>query len=173
MTTPKDMLIRPVVASDYREILALNTAFVEMLSPLDAVSLEALHSIAIYFRIAEIDGEVAAFLLALAPGKKYESLNYRWFDQRSNDFIYIDRIVVAAARQGQALGLCLYKDLEAFAIDGGYQRLVCEYYCEPKNIGSAKFHKKYGFTEVGHQAIQHAGKDASKRVSMQSLVLAE
>jgi len=156
------VLIRPAQEPDFDEILALNSAFVAKLSPLDQPALASLHELAVYFPVVEIDGEVAAFLVALTSGAHYDSLNYRWFDERYNDFVYIDRIVVAAKSQGKALGLMVYKDLEAFATKEGYQQLVCEYDIKPRNITSERFHRRYGFKEVGQLAL--AGK---KSVSMQ------
>jgi predicted GNAT superfamily acetyltransferase len=44
---------------------------------------------------------IAAFLLAFREGAGYDSVNYRWFAQRYERFLYVDRVVVAPAARGQ------------------------------------------------------------------------
>ena len=44
---------------------------------------------------------LAGFVLCLLPGTRYGSLNYAWFNQRFEQFLYVDRIAVAnEARNG-------------------------------------------------------------------------
>jgi len=145
----------------------LNETFVDVLSPLDLASLTNLHGEAAYFKIVEVCGEVAAFLIAMKPGSTYDSVNYRWFDCRFEDFIYIDRIVVGAETQGMAVGQKLYDDLAAFAVASGLKQLVCEYNIRPMNEGSKKFHQRYGFVKVG----QLESESGAKKVSMQAYEL--
>jgi len=156
--------IRDVTPEDMGAILSLNEEFVHFLSPLCEAELARLGGKADYFRVAVIDERVVGFLLAFVPGVNYNSLNYRWFNNRFDDFAYIDRIVVASDAQGRALGAKLYDDLVAFAATRGLSQLTCEYNIMPMNEGSAKFHKRYGFTEIGQQALS----DNEKRVSLQS-----
>src|SRR5512143_2195808 len=101
-------MIRDATPADFPAILALNAESVHFLSPLDAARLQHLHAQAAYHRLVEIDGAVVAFLLVLREGADYDSPNYRWFAQHDAQFLYIDRIVVAAAQQGQRLGAQLY-----------------------------------------------------------------
>ena len=105
----------------------------------------------------------AAFLLAFREGARYDSPNYRWFAARYERFLYVDRIAVANAHQGRGLGAALYADLFAFAGEHGVPRVVCEYYSQPLNLASQKFHARAGFSEVGTQWLP----DGSKQVSFQ------
>jgi len=161
-------MIRDAVSSDFAAILELNESFVHFLSPLDLDGLAALGEAAGYFRIVEIDGEVVAFLIAFLPDTAYQSENYGWFDKRFDDFAYIDRIVVSTQAQGQALGTKLYDDLAIYVLDLGLKQIVCEYYIEPMNSGSAKFHARYGFEEIGQQTLS----ESKKRVSLQAYPVA-
>jgi hypothetical protein len=86
--------LRDARREDFAAILALNAESVHFLSPLTAERLDALHRAAAYHKIIEIDGEVAAFLLAFREGAPYDSPNYLWFAERYPEFLYIDRIVV-------------------------------------------------------------------------------
>lgn len=148
----------------FPDILALNAASVHLLSPLSPERLAALHAQAAYHKVVVDDGHVVAFLLAFAPGASYDSVNYRWFAGRYDDFLYVDRIVVAASHRAHGLGSLLYADLFEHARDHGYARVVCEYDIDPPNPASAAFHRRFGFVEVGTQRV--AG--GAKAVSLQS-----
>jgi len=160
-------MIRDAATRDFRAILGLNAESVHFLSPLDEARLLRLHAQAAYNRVVEIDGAAAAFLLVLREGADYDSPNYRWFAQRYPQFLYIDRIVVAADRQGHGLAAMLYDDLLAFAKTTGVETLTCEFDLDPPNPASAKFHAHYGFREVGTQWLG-GGK---KQVSLQARAL--
>lgn len=160
--------VRDVERSDFAAILALNDESVHFLSPLGAERLEALHRSAAYHKVVEIDGEIAAFLLAFREGAPYDSPNYLWFVERYPHFLYIDRIVVAPSHRGGGFGAMLYEDIAAFAARTGAPWLACEFDIEPPNPGSMRFHERMGFREVGTQTIG-GGK---KRVSLQAKQIA-
>jgi len=157
-------VIRDATLEDFPAILALNAESVNFLSPLDAERLRQLHAQAAYHRVVEHDGTVAAFLLALREGADYGSPNYRWFAERYPRFLYVDRIVVAIAQQGQSLGACLYDDIIAFAAANGFAQLSCEFDLDPPNPASAHFHARYGFREVGRQWLGGGEKQVSLQV---------
>jgi predicted GNAT superfamily acetyltransferase len=160
---------RDAITSDFESILALNEESVHFLSPISTGRLAKLHADAAYHRVVEVDGEVAAFLLAFAPGSDYNSLNYRWFAERYERFLYIDRVVVASKWQGQGLGTVLYRDLFKFARETNAQRVTCEFDIDPPNEASRRFHERWGFAEVGGQVV--AG--GKKTVSMQAAELVD
>jgi uncharacterized protein len=153
--------LRNAGPDDFAAILALNAESVHFLSPLDAPRLQRLHAQAAYHRIVMVDGAVAAFLLALREGADYDSPNYRWFAQHYAQFLYIDRVVVAAARHASGLGARLYDDIIAFAASHGVAQLTCEFDLEPPNPASARFHARHGFCEVGRQWLGGGGKQVS------------
>jgi hypothetical protein len=155
--------LRDAGAHDCDAIVRLNLQSEAFLSPLDGQRLRHLAAQAAYLRVAEVQGQVAAFLLAFAPGADYDSENYRWFAARCASFLYIDRIVVAADGQGRGLGRRLYEDLFAFARERRFARVSCEFDVEPPNPVSAAFHARFGFREVGSQWVR----GGSKRVSLQ------
>ncbi len=159
--------IRAARQEDFPAILALNAESVHFLSALKAGRLEALHRSAAYHKVVDVDGEVAAFLLAFREGAPYDSPNYLWFVERYARFLYIDRIVVAPAHRGAGLGALLYADIATFAARTGAPWLACEFDIEPPNPGSMRFHARMGFGEVGTQTI-----GGSKRVSLQAKPIA-
>ena len=57
------------------EILKLNQDLVHFLSDLDMTSLTELGNMAEMFKVVEVDGKVAAFLIAVRENKPYASVN--------------------------------------------------------------------------------------------------
>jgi predicted GNAT superfamily acetyltransferase len=163
-TRPAPMHLRDYRPDDADAVLALNAASVAMLSPLDALQLRALAAQATYHRIAERDGVPVAFLLALREGSSYASPNYRWFAARYPRLLYIDRVVGGADQRGLGGGAALFADQLAFARAPGQATGASEYDIEPPNEASARFHARFGFSEVGRQRLP-GGKQVSLQVA--------
>ena len=149
-------MIRDAVKSDGPAILALNEAFVHFLSRMDEALLAKFARAASYLRVIEQDGAVAAFLLAFRKGDDYAGVNFAWFTARYDDFLYVDRVVVAPEFRGRKLADLFYDDLEGFARSHGISRITCEVNAEPPNPVSLRFHERRGFREVGQ--VPYAGK---------------
>lgn len=133
-------------------VLALNNAAGPGILPIDAQRLRHLYDIAAYFRVAEIDGHIAGFLIALDPQADYDSLNFQWFKRHCDDFIYIDRIVIAQRYRGHGLGRVFYADVQTYA-EVRSPRLTCEVFLEPRDDAAVLFHGTYGFREEGQQNL--------------------
>jgi predicted GNAT superfamily acetyltransferase len=116
-----------------------------------------------YFRVIKIKNTIAGFLIALTPGKNYHSPNYKWFEEKYSQFMYVDRIVIDPSFQSGGLGRAFYDDLKIFC--QGYAPIItCEVNLKPKNDGSLLFHKKYGFKQVGTQETDGGEKEVSLMV---------
>ncbi len=142
------VLIEDVSQKDLAEILALNESEVPHVG---RVNIERMHwfaEYATYFRVAKVDHQLGAFLIGLRPGTSYQSLNYRWFCDRYDDFAYVDRIAVAAAGRRIGLASSLYDDFAA-AMPPSVRVMTCEVNTKPPNEGSMQFHERLGFREVG------------------------
>ena len=160
-------MLRDATPGDFPAILALNEAFVAVLSPLDGERLAQLHAQAALHRVIEQDGRIEAFLLAFREGADYDGANFRWFAQRHARFLYVDRIVVAAGGQAQGAGSRLYRDVYTLASRDAVPLITCEFDVDPPNPASAGFHARQGFREVGRRRL-----DGGKTVSMQVLDVA-
>ena len=57
-------------------------------------------------------GTIAGFCLVLAPGADYDSMNYLWFVERYDDFVYLDRVAISPDFQRRGLGRDLYAEVE-------------------------------------------------------------
>jgi predicted GNAT superfamily acetyltransferase len=155
--------LRPATAADADTILALNQESVAVLSPLSRERLAALDACAALHLVVEDGVRVIAFLLALREGAAYDSPNYRWFAQRYERFLYVDRVVVASTSRGHGAGALLYRAVFEFAAMHSVGLVTCEYDVEPPNPASERFHARFGFREVGRQRL-----DCGKRVSLQA-----
>ncbi len=150
------LAIRDVREHDLDAVLALNNAAGRSILALDATRLRYFHEHADYFRVAEIDGVLAGFLIALREGGNYESPNYRWFAAKYPQFVYIDRIVIANDYRRHGLGRIFYCDVQSYA-EVRVPLLACEVFLEPRNDVVVLFHGTYGFQEVGQQRMCEDG----------------
>ena len=146
------MVIRDVREHELDSVLALNNAAGAGILPIDAERLDYFWRHAAYFRVAEVDGHLAGFLVALMPEANYDSPNFLWFRERFPEFVYIDRIVIAGAHRGAGLGRVFYADVQSFA-EVRSPRLACEVFVTTGRDPALLFHGSFGFHEVGQQAI--------------------
>jgi predicted GNAT superfamily acetyltransferase len=141
------MNAREMARTDWPTVLELNEASVRELSPLDEARLQYILELAHAALVVESDGEVAAFAIAIAPGTPYDSANYRWFAERYERFLYLDRIAVGAAHRRHGLGALLYDAMEEAARPFG--QMVCDVNIKPRNDASLGFHAARGYDDVG------------------------
>lgn len=156
-----DPVIRDATTADFPRIVALNAAEVAHTSVMDAARLAALYDAACLHRVAEVDGGVAAFLLAFRDGAHYPNPNFDWFAARYPSFVYVDRVVVDARFNGRGIGSLLYRDLFDHARRTGAPVVTCEFNVVPPNEASARFHARRGFAEVGRQWLDQGRKQVS------------
>jgi uncharacterized protein len=144
------MTMREVTRADWPQLLALNGASVRELSELDEQRLQAILSFSHRSLVVESAGEVVAFALAMAPGTAYDSRNYRWFGNRFERFLYLDRVVVAAGQRRRGIATRLYDAMEGTA--ASFERMVCDVNVRPPNDASLAFHAARGYREIGRLA---------------------
>lgn len=149
--------LRDVQPHELDSILALNNAAGETILPLELEDLQHLYAQACYFRLAEVDGRIAGFLIALREDAGYDSPNFRWFQRQLDAFVYIDRIVIARPQRGLGLGRVFYADVTSYA-EVRVPHLTCEVFLEPRDDVSLLFHGTWGFQEVGQQVMAATGR---------------
>lgn len=146
------LALREACESDLDAVLAINNAAGPGILPMDGPHLRALYDTADYFRIAEVDGHAAGFLIAFREDADYESTNFQWFTERYPAFVYIDRVVIAGNMRGRGLGRVFYADVHSYA-EVRVPLLACEVFLEPPNDTVVLFHGTYGFRELGQQVM--------------------
>lgn len=128
----------------------LNEACVPAVNALPKERLADLIAIAAHARGAWLDGEPAGAMMAFAPDADYDSLNFLWFRERLDSFLYMDRVMVAGSARRLGIGQALYADLFRHAA-GHWDCVTCEVNSRPPNPGSMRFHEGLGFVPVGSQ----------------------
>jgi predicted GNAT superfamily acetyltransferase len=150
------MPVRLLTPNDLDRVLAINQSGVPGVGTIEATQLAHLvdeSSMALVATVDDPTGEmVAGFCLVLRPGADYGSVNYRWFSEHYDDFVYLDRVAIAPEFQGRGLGRALYDEVERRA-DAAWFTL--EVNLRPRNDGSLAFHDRLGFVEVGQQETDY------------------
>lgn len=160
------MILRPATPRDFAAILALNLESERFLSPLTSERLAQLHEQADLHQVVQDGQQVVAFVLALREGQDYDSPNYLFFEARYDRFLYVDRVVVATASHGRGLGRALYDAVFVQASRSQLPWVTCEYDIEPPNPASERFHRGFGFTEVGRQSVAGGRKQVSLQAAL-------
>lgn len=153
------MRIRELTSADLPAALLLNNANVPAVSPSDEAGFARLLELSELALAAVGDASVGGetllgYVLLMRPGADYPSENYRWFEDRGTDFLYVDRILVSDAAQNQGVGAALYSAVFEAALARGAAEVTCEVNVDPPNPGSLRFHARLGFAEVGRQATK-------------------
>ncbi len=156
-----DVTIRPAVADDLARLHEINEANVPDVGSVGRAHLGGLVDLAALSLVAEAqaDGapEIAGFCVVLPPGTTYGSVNYRWFMDRYDDAMYLDRVAFDPRFQGRGLGSLLYEEVDRLlaADHDGMARLTLEVNVDPPNEQSMAFHIRRGFVEVGRQVTDY------------------
>ncbi len=164
-----DVVIRAYRPEDLAAVHAINQAEVPAVGEETAEALAHIAAqtcVALTVEVTEGDSPspvIAGFTFVLPPGADYGSLNYAWFGERYDEFIYLDRVAIAPEFQRHGIGRLIYEEVQR---RGAEERptarvLALEVNLEPRNEVSLAFHTALGFVEVG----QREGDD-NKVVSM-------
>jgi predicted GNAT superfamily acetyltransferase len=145
--------IRPLRPEDLGRVHEINQANTPEVGSIDAERLAFLFDESAIALASQVGSEVVGFALVLGPGSTYDSVNYRWFAERGDDIMYLDRVAIDAGHRRLGLGRALYMSVlgRIAAQYPDMSRLGLEVNVEPPNPGSMAFHHGLGFTEVGRQ----------------------
>lgn len=149
------IVIRDVREHELDSVLAMNNAAGTGILPMDAERVRFFWENADYFRVAEVDGLLAGFLIAVSHDANHDSSNFLWFRERYDRFLYIDRIVIASARRSVGVGRMFYGDVQSFA-EVRYPHLAAEVFIETGSHPALIFHGSFGFREVGQHVMAPA-----------------
>ncbi|HSP28820.1 MAG TPA: GNAT family N-acetyltransferase [Ilumatobacteraceae bacterium] len=163
MSAEPAVVIRSIETVDVDRILEINQANVPEVGSVDAERMTFLVGESPIALVVEVEGYVVGFCLVMPSDSDYDSVNYRWFTERHDDFMYLDRVAFDADVQGRGLGTLLYAEVDRLmAEQHEASRLALEVNVDPPNEPSLAFHARRGFVEVGQQDTPYG-----IRVSMQ------
>lgn len=148
MSPVENTTIRPIERDDIDTIVDLNQDALEGVGPLDYESAALLVKQADQALVLDDGGDVAGFVITLPTGATYDSSRYEWFEDRLDDYVYLDRIVVAETHRRQGVASRLYDAIESDL------PVALEVY--DTNVPSLEFHRRRGYQPIGQ--LRHAGK---------------
>jgi predicted GNAT superfamily acetyltransferase len=102
---------------------------------------------AINFYVLE-GNKIIGFVICFRENSEYKSPNYKYFKNKEDKFLYIDRLVINESHRRRGAGSCLYDHLNKLAKKEGIP-LCCEVNIMPRNEISLSFHYKKGFKDDG------------------------
>ncbi len=94
------------------------------------------------------DKKLLGFVICLLPNTDYGSLNYAWFNERFNEFIYVDRVAVTTDYRNQGIGSMLYEKVFEYGKSNNIP-VTAEVSLNPPNPGSDRFHSRHGYQVIG------------------------
>lgn len=100
--------------------------------------------------LIEYKKQSIGFVICFRENSEYESLNYKFFNEIKQKFLYIDRVVIQSDYRRMGFGTRVYKYIDEVAAKESLQ-ICCEVNLIPLNQISLNFHAKNGFTKVGER----------------------
>ena len=140
-----DIIIRAMNTSDLKVVWAINQENVPAVGEETLEDLAKVHEQCAIALVAEVSGTIAGFCMVLLPDADYGSPNFKFFCDRLDDFIYLDRVAVTSEFQGKGIGAALYSEVEKLS-DAMWFAL--EVNTRPRNEGSLRFHAREGFVQM-------------------------
>jgi predicted GNAT superfamily acetyltransferase len=151
VSAEQQFVVRDVRPGDLERLHAINAANVPEVGDVDRDRLRFLVDESAIGLVVEVAEQIAGFCLVLPLGSSYDSVNYRWFSERYDDVMYLDRVAFDAAYRRRGLGTGLYRAVERRVADAGVPAIALEVNADPPNPPSLAFHRRLGYREVGRQ----------------------
>ena len=135
------------------EIYSINQDNVPEVGSLDSLDQQRkLLSISSYHSILLKDGELIGFAICFRESLQYWSENYKYFENKLDQFLYVDRIAIRSEYRRQGYAKKMYEDIFNFASEDDLP-VTAEVNTKPANQGSIRFHEYMGFKEVGQRSF--------------------
>lgn len=142
------MEIRDLMALDSRSIWEINEQGLPGTGKVSEDEIIALLEFSSFSIGAYDNDNLLGFVICLPPATEYGSLNYAWFNDRYDRFLYVDRIAVSSDSRNQKIGSKIYQAVIDESVAQGVP-IAAEVNLRPPNLDSIRFHERHGFTEVG------------------------
>ena len=131
------------------DIYIINQDNVPEVGSLDSIDQQKkLLSVSSYHSILLEDDELIGFAICFRESRPYWSENYKYFENKLDRFLYVDRIAIRNEYRRQGHAKRMYEDIFDFASQDGLI-VTAEVNTKPANEGSIRFHEYMGFKEVG------------------------
>ena len=97
--------------------------------------------------------QTIGFVICFRENLEYESLNYKFFNETKQRFLYIDRVVIKSDYRRMGFGTRVYRYIDEIAAKESLP-ICCEVNSIPLNQISLNFHSKNGFIKVGERKFK-------------------
>lgn len=144
----KTTIIKPLNTEDIPQIWTINEDGLPWVGKVSQLDIEQLLQFATLALGGFADDALQGFVICLPPKTGYSSVNYEWFNQRYDDFLYVDRIAISSTHRGKGIGAALYKRVIEIANDKQVP-VMAEVMKAPLNENSMRFHSGFDFAEIG------------------------
>ena len=135
------------------DIYIINQDNVPKVGSLDSIDQQKkLLSVSSYHSILLEDDELIGFAICFRESRPYWSENYKYFENKLDRFLYVDRIAIRSEYRRQGHAKRMYGDIFDFAGQDGLI-VTAEVNTKPANQGSIRFHEYMGFKEVGARSF--------------------
>ncbi len=151
-----------IMPLDYPHILLeINNEAVPDIGALNLVKAQWLVEHLMMPGLVLLDGQAAGIIVVLSDSCGYDSDYYRWFTDRYKNFLYIDRVVIAAWARGQGVAKQIYQAVERIAEERDLA-IVADVHSEPPNVASLNLHLATGYEVIGTEYMTAQKKTVSK-----------
>ena len=103
--------------------------------------------------LIEYKKQSIGFVICFRENLEYESLNYKFFNEIKQKFLYIDRVVIKSDYRRMGIGTHVYRYIDGIAAKESLP-ICCEVNSIPLNQISLNFHSKNGFIKVGERKFK-------------------
>jgi predicted GNAT superfamily acetyltransferase len=103
--------------------------------------------------LIEYKKQPVGFVICFRENLEYESLNYKFFNEIKQKFLYIDRVVIKSDYRRMGIGTHVYRYIDGIAAKESLP-ICCEVNSIPLNQISLNFHSKNGFIKVGERKFK-------------------
>ena len=144
-----DIPIRNANRDDLTEIMKINhaVAYPEkkdgfLIQKRSIEEFQKLLKLSKYFLVAEAEGKIAGYLIALDETADYlENELFSFYAKNYEKFTFVDQIAILPECQGRGIGTKMYKKIR----ESESKRILIDIFLKPKNNQSIAFHEKLGF----------------------------
>ena len=130
-----------------KSFIILNNSYSPFLGPLDSIDqTEKLLNMSLYTLVLMDQDTIKGFCVVFKENSDYGSQNYKYFNKKHKEFLYIDRIGISEDLKQKGLGTSMYKHI--FNNNSNNVPVCAEVNSIPLNKASISFHLRLGFKEV-------------------------
>ena len=130
-----------------KSFIKLNNSYSPFLGPLDSIDqTEKLLNMSLYTLVLMDQDTIKGFCVVFKENSDYGSENYKYFNKKHKEFLYIDRIGISGDLKQKGIGTSMYNYI--FNNNENHVPVCAEVNSIPLNEASISFHLGLGFKDI-------------------------